>query len=133
MLHYDLVITMILGKLRLMGVSGVIDWVIQRISSVVISSYVLWLFAWILTADSVDYQAWKALFSNFWMQVYTVSTVIATCAHAWVGMWTIGSDYLTKRQFGDSAFLVRATYNAFCGLLLFLYAFWSFYIMWTLT
>ena len=116
-----------------MGVSGVIDWIIQRASSIVIASYVLWIGFWIISSDNIDYYLWKALFSNLWMQIYTVTTVIATCAHAWVGMWTIGSDYLTVRQFSDAASLVRTSYNIFCALLLLLYMGWTLYIIWDLT
>ena len=116
-----------------MAVSGVIDWVIQRISSIVISSYAIWMLLWMCTVNQIDYHTWSALYSNVWMQVFSVITVLATCAHAWVGMWTIGSDYLTVRQFGEAASLVRTSYNIVCILFLLLYVFWVLYIMWNLT
>ncbi|RPG51154.1 MAG: succinate dehydrogenase, hydrophobic membrane anchor protein [Gammaproteobacteria bacterium TMED1] len=116
-----------------MAVSGVIDWVIQRISSIVISSYAIWMVFWMWSVHDIDYHAWIALYSNVWMQIYSVITVVATCAHAWIGMWTIGSDYLTVRQFGELATLVRTSYNIVCVVLLLLYVVWILYIMWNLT
>ena len=116
-----------------MAVSGVTDWLIQRISSIVISSYTIWMVFWILSTEELDYYAWTTLFSNFWMQIYTVVTVLAICSHAWVGLWTIGTDYLTDRQFGGSASWVRASYNIVCFLSLLLYGMWVLFIMWNLT
>ncbi len=116
-----------------MAVSGVTDWLIQRVSSIVISSYTIWMVFWLLSTEEVDYQAWTTLFSNFWMQIYTVATVLAICSHAWIGLWTIGSDYLTARQFGGSASWVRASYNIVCFLSLLLCGIWILFIMWNLT
>ena len=110
--------------------SGVSDWLIQRVSAIVVALYIIILLGWILLAGEVTYVTWRELFSSTWMQLFTLITLLATCAHAWVGMWTIGSDYLRSRTLGEGADTLRYVYQIVCILILLVYFFWGVKILW---
>lgn len=65
--------------------NGVSDWYIQRASSVVMGVYLVLLLGLILLAEELTFAVWSDLFSQTWMQVATLLTLIATCAHAGSG------------------------------------------------
>ena len=71
-----------------LGRSGVYDWVIQRLSAVIMAVYTLFLLGFVLATPDLTYDAWKDLFSCTSMKVFTFATLISICAHAWVGLWT---------------------------------------------
>ena len=55
----------------------------------------------------------------------------ALSVHAWVGMWTISTDYLTPMalgKVGDSA--VRFLFQAVCGVAMFSFFVWGVQILW---
>ena len=110
--------------------NGVSDWYIQRMSSVVIGAYTVVLLGYVLVADDVTYASWSSLFSQTWMQVATLLTILATCGHAWIGMWTIGTDYLQSRTMGPLGDKLRAVYQTVCILALLAYALWGIKILW---
>ena len=110
--------------------SGLSDWLIQRVSAIVVALYIIILLGWILLAGEVTYVTWRELFSSTWMQLFTVITLLATCAHAWIGMWTIGSDYLRSRTLGEGADTLRHVYQIMCILILLVYFFWGVKILW---
>ena len=110
--------------------SGVSDWLIQRVSAIVVALYTIMLLGWMLLAGEVTYAIWRELFSSTWMQVFTLITLLATCLHAWIGMWTIGSDYLRTRTLGEGADTLRYVYQIACILILLIYFFWGVKILW---
>lgn len=110
--------------------SGVSDWLIQRVSAVIVAVYTVFLIGWILTSGEVTYDAWRGLFDRTWMQIFTLVTLLATCAHAWIGVWTVGSDYLQTRTLGDGANTLRFLYQIGAVLILIVYLVWGIKIMW---
>ena len=113
------------------GRSGVYDWLVQRVSAVVLLAYVLFLVGFIVTADGLSYIEWRALFAQLWMRVFSLVALFSLCAHAWIGMWTIGTDYLTTTAFGAAATVVRLLYNLFCLSVLVIYFAWCVQILWS--
>ncbi|MFN3163756.1 MAG: succinate dehydrogenase, hydrophobic membrane anchor protein, partial [Pseudohongiellaceae bacterium] len=75
--------------------SGLSDWIIQRFSAVLLGSYTIFLLVWLLLHPDLDYQQWRALFDATAMRLFSLITLAALCGHAWIGMWTVGTDYLT--------------------------------------
>ena len=110
--------------------NGVSDWYIQRASSVVIGVYLVLLLGVILLAEELTFAVWSDLFTQTWMQVATLLTLIATCAHAWIGMWTIGTDYLQSRTMGPMGDRLRSVYQSVCVLALLAYVLWGVKILW---
>ena len=110
--------------------NGVGDWYLQRTSSVVIAIYTVLLVGIIIMTPDWTFERWQALFEATWMKIATLLAIVATCVHAWIGMWTIGTDYLRPAHVGGSATAIRFAYQAVCLLVLFIYIVWALSIIW---
>ncbi len=104
------------------GRSGVYDWLIQRVTAVVIGLYFIYMLLFLLGGDG-SYQSWKALFDQTWMRVFSLLTLISVGAHAWIGLWTIATDYIKPT-------VARFVFEAACGLAMFFYLVWGIEILW---
>lgn len=114
------------------GRSGLYDWVIQRITAIVLGVYFLGLLAYLLVTPDLSFQQWQALFSTTWVRIASLLALMALCAHAWVGMWTISTDYLTSDMIGSNATILRLLFQASCVLLMFTYLVWGIQILWSI-
>jgi succinate dehydrogenase / fumarate reductase, membrane anchor subunit len=114
------------------GRNGLHDWVIQRFSAIILAAYTVVLLGWMIMTPDIDYAAWSALFQTTWMRIFSLLALISLCAHAWVGMWTIATDYLTSMTFGGAATAVRLLFQAGCVILIFIYLVWGIQILWGL-
>ncbi len=110
--------------------SGLYDWMAQRVSAVVLAVYTLFLLGYVVANPSLDFTQWHALFSQGWMRVFSLLALVALAAHAWVGMWTVSTDYLTPMAFGKAAGMVRFVVQALCGVLMFILFVWGIQILW---
>ena len=110
--------------------NGVSDWVIQRVSALVLATYTLWVFGFVVLNPGMDFATWSGLFNNTGMQVFTMLAVLSTAAHAWIGMWTIGSDYLREHTLGPRAATLRFIYQIGCVLIIAVYLIWGINILW---
>jgi len=110
--------------------SGLSDWVVQRVTAVILATYTVVVVGFLLINGDVSYTQWRGLFNQTWMQIFTLLAVISTCAHAWVGMWTIGTDYIRQHYFGNAADAIRFVYQVFCIITLLVYLIWSVTILW---
>jgi len=70
------------------------DWLVQRVSAVVLASYALFMFGYLLFNADLTYEQWSGLFSGLVFKIYTLAMLLALAGHIWVGMWTIATDYL---------------------------------------
>jgi succinate dehydrogenase / fumarate reductase membrane anchor subunit len=100
---------------------GLRDWFVQRISAVVMAVYSIGMIAYFLMHSSVDFAGWHSLFAHTWMKVGTLLFVASLLLHAWVGMWTVFTDYA-------KGFAV--TLNVFVFLALAACFFWALLILW---
>ncbi len=112
------------------GRSGLYDWLIQRITAVVLAVYFVTLLGYLLLTPDLDYQQWQKLFSATWMRIASLMALMALCAHAWIGMWTISTDYLTSDMLGGEETLVRFLFQGECVVLMFIYLVWGIQILW---
>lgn len=110
--------------------SGLYDWMAQRVSAVVLAVYTIFLLGYVIANPGMDYAQWSNLFSQGWMRVFSLLTLVALGAHAWVGMWTITTDYLTEMTFGKCAGAVRFFVQSLCGVLMFVLFVWGIQILW---
>ena len=72
------------------------DWLVQRITSVIMIFYVLLLISVILISAPHDYVAWKKIFGNQWIRITSLLFFLSLCWHAWIGMRNILMDYVHK-------------------------------------
>ncbi|EMP56692.1 succinate dehydrogenase, hydrophobic membrane anchor protein [Marinobacter koreensis] len=107
-----------------LGRSGVFDWMIQRVTAYVLALYTLFMFGFLLTTD-VSYASWSGLFDQTWFRIFTLLALLSIGGHAWVGLWTITTDYIKPM---GARFIVQAL----CGLTMFVYLVWGIQILWGL-
>ena len=73
---------------------GFHEWIVPRVSAVLIGIYTVFLFAFIFTHSPMHFAVWDGLFSDTAMKVATFLVVLAILWHAWIGLWTVFGDYV---------------------------------------
>lgn len=73
---------------------GLRDWMIQRVTAVILTLGVFGFVAFFITHPHLSYVEWRMLFSSFWMRVAFLMLVLSFAFHAWIGMWTVMTDYI---------------------------------------
>ncbi|WP_426417552.1 succinate dehydrogenase, hydrophobic membrane anchor protein [Aestuariirhabdus sp. LZHN29] len=112
--------------------SGLYDWMVQRVSAIVLAAYFIFILGYLTCSSDVSYAQWSELFSQTWMRVFSLMALVSLGAHAWVGMWTISTDYLTEMALGNRAMVVRFLFQAICGAAMFTYVVWGVQVLWGL-
>jgi succinate dehydrogenase / fumarate reductase membrane anchor subunit len=110
--------------------SGLFDWMAQRVSAVVLAAYSLFLLGYLVAHPGLTFADWHGLFAHGGMRIFSLLAIVSLSAHAWVGMWTISTDYLTPMALGKSATSVRFLFQAVCGMAMFAYFVWAVQILW---
>ena len=106
-----------------LGRSGLYDWLIQRVSAVILGAYFVVVMAFFIMNQGLTQEAWSAFMTCLPMKIFTVLAVISLAAHAWIGMWTAATDYLKSTG-------VRILFQAACGVATFVYVVWALLILW---
>lgn len=74
---------------------GLYDWLVQRFTAAVLGAYSLTLFVYFLmVGESLTYGQWFSFMMATPMKVFNLVTFVALAGHAWVGLWTITTDYI---------------------------------------
>ncbi|OGT45456.1 MAG: succinate dehydrogenase, hydrophobic membrane anchor protein [Gammaproteobacteria bacterium RIFCSPHIGHO2_12_FULL_38_11] len=73
---------------------GFHEWIVQRVSAVIIGIYAAFLLVYLLCHQPLHYTVWSALFSHIAMKAATFVVLIAILWHAWIGLWTVFTDYV---------------------------------------
>ena len=74
--------------------NGLRDWLVQRISAVYLAAYALFLMGYLVFHPNLDYHQWRGLFDCVWMQFATMLLIVSLLLHAWIGIWTVTTDYV---------------------------------------
>ena len=113
-----------------LGRSGLSDWLIQRVSAVVIALYTLWLTGYLLCHPDLTYVQWAGLHQFFPMRLFSLLAVLAIAAHAWIGLWAVLTDYVTVRLMGGVATVLRVALQLGMIAALLTYVVWAVDILW---
>lgn len=73
---------------------GLFEWIVQRVSAILIGAYTIFILSFLINHSPLQYLAWENLFSSVWMRVATIVVVVAILWHAWIGLWTVFTDYV---------------------------------------
>jgi succinate dehydrogenase / fumarate reductase membrane anchor subunit len=103
--------------------SGSRDWLVQRFTAVFLAIYTIYIFIFILRHPDFSYDAWLGLFSRPFMQLSTLFALFSVALHAWVGLWTVLTDYVKP-------LILRYLLQAIILLALFVYVVWGIFILW---
>ena len=116
---------------------GSLIWNTQRYSSLLILSYIIYVATFIIFNNDINFYSWSNFFLSFKTRIFTTLISIMIVIHAYIGLWTVGTDYLTSRTLGflnkslsKRANLLRYVYFFGFGILGILYLMIILYIIW---
>lgn len=104
---------------------GLKDWILQRVTAVVMALYTLVLGGSLALAGPLSQASWKGMLGQGWMKFATFLFFVSLCYHAWVGVRDIFMDYIKCAA-------VRLSLHGLVALLLIGYAGWAASILWRL-
>lgn len=110
--------------------NGTADWLLQRVTALILAVYTVVLLGFLLTAGEIDYARWQGFIGSLAMQIGNTLVVFAIAAHAWIGLWTVTTDYLNRRQIGGSALAVRLMVQLLVALVTLACVLWGLVIIW---
>ena len=99
------------------------DWLLQRVTAVVMLVYTLFLLAVLIGLPQRDYDHWRALWELSVMRYATLLFVVSLLLHAWVGVRNIFMDYVKDTG-------TRLVLFVLVILALIAQGFWAWQILW---
>ena len=103
---------------------GIGDWLIQRITGLVLAIYTVILLVTFFGAHNFSYEGWAGLFSRQWFKLFTEATLLGIFYHVYIGVRDIFMDYV--KNFG-----VRLVLMILAVIWLVSCAVWSVQILWS--
>jgi len=113
-----------------LGRNGLSDWLVQRVTAVVLLAYFLFIGAVVFFGPELTFADWDALFNKTWVRIFSLAAILSTAAHAWIGLWSVSTDYLTERLMGPKGNVLRLIFQAGVAIVLFVYVVWGIQILW---
>jgi succinate dehydrogenase / fumarate reductase membrane anchor subunit len=104
----------------------------QRVSALVLGLYTLCLLGFLVSHSELSQVEWVGFMQSMPMMIFSTVSLVSLCVHAWVGMWTIGTDYIRTFSFGKRSTFLRQVYQAFVVALLLAYFGLGSSIIWSL-
>jgi succinate dehydrogenase / fumarate reductase membrane anchor subunit len=98
---------------------------IQRVTAVVLAAYTFFLIGYFILNPDLTYSQWSSFFELTSVRIFSLMALLSFGAHAWVGLWTISTDYI-------KATIFRFIFQALSGLVMFIYVVWGVQILWGL-
>ena len=103
---------------------GLRDWILQRLSAILMAIYTIGLTGYLLIHADLSFGEWHYLFSQTWMKIATILFLCGLLVHAWIGIWTIFTDYVKP-------FVLRSILNTLVLLMLSACFIWGVLILWS--
>ncbi len=103
--------------------NGLKDWLIQRVSAIYLLVYMFGLLTYLGLHLPLDYNEWSGFFQCHWVKIATILALFMVLLHAWIGIWTVTTDYL--RAMG-----LRLTIQVLVALFLSAQLIWGLMIVW---
>jgi succinate dehydrogenase / fumarate reductase membrane anchor subunit len=103
--------------------NGLSDWMIQRVSAVVLGLYAVVMAGYFATSGDINYFQWYQFMMSTPMKIFSMLAFISLAAHAWIGLWTIATDYIKPTA-------ARFVFQWVCILLNVSYVIWAGLIFW---
>lgn len=99
------------------------DWLVQRVTALVMLLYALFFIGVVLWSGGLGYAVWKALFANEAYRVATFVFMASLLYHAWVGARNVLMDYAKPTG-------LRLALMGAVVVLLTAYAGWTAQLLW---
>ena len=102
--------------------SGSRDWILQRISAVVLAVYSVVMVGFFFFFD-VNFESWQGFMLSLPMKLFSLVAILSLVFHAWVGMWTVLTDYVKSSG-------LRLVIQSLVIIAVLVYLFWGVMIFW---
>ncbi|MDO8412583.1 MAG: succinate dehydrogenase, hydrophobic membrane anchor protein [Gallionellaceae bacterium] len=102
---------------------GLRDWLAQRVTAVLMVTYILFMVGYLLLHPHLGYDQWIALFSSQVMRTFSLLFLLAVFYHAWIGVRDVVMDYISSAG-------MRLTIYVVVILALLFYVIWGVQILW---
>lgn len=103
---------------------GIGDWLIQRITGLVLAIYTVILLVSFLGGHNFTYEGWAGLFARQWFKLFTAATLFGIFYHVWVGVRDIFMDYVKNVGVRLVLLIAEAIWLIACAV-------WTVQILWS--
>ena len=110
--------------------SGVTNWLVQRVSALVMTAYIVFITVYLLANPDISYAQWSELNSLLSMRLFSLLTMASIASHAWIGIWCVLTDYVTERLLGPKADIIRKVLQVCMIAVILIYLVWAIDILW---
>ncbi len=104
--------------------NGFRDWIFQRVSALVVGLYVLFFIGYLMLHPHMLFVNWQTFFCDNIVRIFTLIVLVAVAIHAYVGLWTISTDYIKSTW-------MRFLFQVIVWLALFAFLIWGALILWS--
>jgi succinate dehydrogenase / fumarate reductase, membrane anchor subunit len=102
---------------------GVGNYLLQRLTAVVLTAFSLFLALRLLFGGPLGYDGWAVLFVPLWMKIVTLVALLALLYHAWIVVRDIWMDYVKPTGIRLALQMLTVLWLLFCAV-------WSVQILW---
>lgn len=96
---------------------GLLEWTWQRVSAVVIVVYLAVILSFIFCSKSpISYLSWLQFYSQTYIRILTVLATASILWHAWIGIWTVLTDYVKCACLRKVIEILVLLFLAVCGI-----------------
>lgn len=74
--------------------NGLKDWLIQRVTALYFAMYSIFLLGFLILHPDLNFTQWHELFACTLFKIATILALLALSLHAWIGIWTVTTDYM---------------------------------------
>ena len=110
--------------------SGLSNWMLQRVSALIMTAYLIFMVAYFFVNPSPSYDQWLSLHSTLAMRIFSLLTILSIATHAWIGVWCVLTDYITVRLIGPKATPIRIFLQLAMIAVILFYVVWTIDILW---
>lgn len=98
-------------------------WLSQRLTAVIMASYILLLIVLLAYQQPFGFEAWHSFVSPVWFRLVTFVFFISLFMHAWLGVSDVFKDYIFNKK-------LRTYLQILVDILLVVYWVWVSIILW---
>jgi len=99
------------------------DWMLQRVTAVVMVAFSIVILGFFMLHGSVSYAEWQQLFQNQLVRILALLFFLATFYHAWIGVRDVLMDYIKPLW-------IRLSLQVLVCLFLIVCSIWTVSILW---
>ena len=104
--------------------TGLRDWMYQRLSALYLGIFFIAFIIYLMFHSDLSFAEWHTLFSSNFIKVISILFLLALMVHAWIGTWTIFTDYV-------KCSILRSVLNVIVLFALSASFIWGILILWS--